>query len=248
MPTAYGYGRHSTGKQAASEDVQRAAVEGHFAVSLRPQGCNWGGWHYDAAVSGGKPFTDRPEGLRVWGAVQAGDFVVVAKLDRAFRSLVDGAKTVEALRARGVHLVALDLGLDTSTPMGEFALHIFLAAAQLQRRYAGERTSEVLRAKAASGVPIGRAASSSPYGWRRVGRALVEDNEERRRIEVVHRWRTEGLSLSRISLRVREPEHRWLSAGGRSWYSTSVSAALEARERGYPRVFMRSSRAAAPSV
>ena len=242
MPTCYGYGRHSTAKQGATEQVQRAAVEAYFRGTLKPKGVTLGGWYYDAAISGGKPFSDRPEGLRLWMMLQPGDYVVVSRLDRAFRSLVDGARTVEALKARGVHLVALDLGLDSSTPMGEFALHVFLAAAQMQRRCIGERTREVLLAKSAKGIPIGRAASSSPYGWRRVGRALVEDPEDRRRVEVLHGWRQDGLSLSRISLRVREPDHRWLTAGGRAWYPSSISAALEARERGFPKVFMRSSR------
>ena len=245
MPTCYGYGRHSTAKQGATEEVQRAAVESHFRGSLKPQGAVWGEWFYDTAVSGSKAFTERPEGLRLWVTLRPGDYVVVSRLDRAFRSLVDGAKTVEALKARQVHLVALDLGLDSSTPMGEFALHVFLAAAQLQRRCISERTREVMLAKAAQGVSLGRAASSSPYGWRRVGKGasarFIPEEEERRRIEVLHDWRSQGLSLARICIRTSEAQYRWLNEG-RRWYPTSVSAALEARSLGYPCKFMRSNR------
>jgi DNA invertase Pin-like site-specific DNA recombinase len=245
---AYFYGRHSTLKQGVTEEVQRAACEAYFKNTLADKKCGHGGWFYDAATSGGKKFTDRPEGLRVWVMLQPGDFLVVSKLDRAFRSVIDGATTVELLRARGAHFVALDLGLDSSTPMGEFALHVFLAAAQLQRRCAGERTREALLMKSAKGVPIGRAATSTPYGWRRVGRGsssyLVPFEEERQRIEELHRWRTQGLSLERICIRTSNAEHRWLNEG-RRWYPTSVSAALEARDRGFPRAFIRSRRTGA---
>jgi DNA invertase Pin-like site-specific DNA recombinase len=191
-------------------------------------------------------FSDRPEGLRLWLRLQPGDYLIVSKLDRAFRSLIDGARTLEALNQKGVHFVALDLGIDTSTPMGEFALHVFLAAAQLQRRYISERTRDVMLLKAEQGLPIGRAACSSPYGWRRVGRGtrsyLVIDEEDRRRVEELQRWREEGLSLERICARTSEAKHRWINEG-RRWYPTSVSAALEARAKGFPRAFVRSRRA-----
>jgi DNA invertase Pin-like site-specific DNA recombinase len=241
----YGYGRHSTAKQSATEDVQRAAVESYFTQSLRQKGATWAGFHYDAATSGGMNFSDRPEGLRVWVLLQPGDYVVVSKLDRAFRSLIDGARTMELLKQKRVHFVALDVGIDTGSPMGEFALNVFLAAAQLQRRYAAERTSEVLRHKSAMGVPIGGAATSSPYGWRRVGRGkksyLVIDEGERQRIEHLARLRETGLSLERVCVATSLAEHRWVNEG-RRWYPTSVSAALRARAKGYPKVFMRSSR------
>jgi DNA invertase Pin-like site-specific DNA recombinase len=246
MPIAYGYGRHSTAKQSATEEVQRQAVEAHYKHVLKSKGCEWGGWKYDAATSGGKNFSERTEGLRLWVMLQPGDFLVVSKLDRAFRSLIDGAKTMEALKQRRVNFVALDLGIDTSTPMGEFALHVFLAAAQLQRRYISERTREVMLLKAEQGLPIGRAACSSPYGWRRVGRGtrsyLVIDEEDRRRVEQLQRFRDEGHSLERICVLTSMAEHRWVNDGGRRWYPMSVSAALEAKAKGYPKAFMRSSR------
>jgi DNA invertase Pin-like site-specific DNA recombinase len=242
----YGYGRHSTAKQSATEGVQRAAVEAFFTQSLAPKGATWAAWHYDAATSGGMNFSDRPEGLRVWVLLQPGDYVVVSKLDRAFRSLIDGARTMELLKQKRVNFVALDVGIDTGSPMGEFALNVFLAAAQLQRRYAAERTSEVLLHKSAMGVPIGRAATSTPYGWRRVGRGeksyLVVDEGERRRIEQLATLRDSGLSLERVCVATSMAENRWINEGRRRWYPTSVSAALTARARGYPKAFMRSSR------
>jgi DNA invertase Pin-like site-specific DNA recombinase len=244
MPACHGYGRHLT---SATEREQREAVEKYYVATLKPKGYKWGGWYYDAA--GSQPLTERPEGLRLWLALEQGDHVVAAQLDSAFRSLVDCATTIETMQARSVHLVALDLGLDSSTPEGEAVLRGFVAGARLQHRYAAERTRESLREKASRGVPIGRAAASSPYGWRRVGRGersyLVRDDDERRRIEVLRGWRSEGLSLAGIARRALERQHRWLS-GDRSWYPSSIAAALVAVDRGYPKRFVRS-KATGPS-
>lgn len=246
MNRSFGYGRHSTAKQSATEAVQREAVEQHWRTTLAPKGVEYAGWRYDAATSGGTQFSERPEGLNIWVLAQPGDYIVVSKLDRAFRSLIDGARTLEALAAKGVHFVALDLGIDTSTPLGEFAVHVLLAAAQMQRRYASERTREVMLFKAEQGQPIGRAASSRPYGWRWSGRGrnsrLVPDPEDRRRVDVLHDWRVEGLSLHRIAARAMRADWQWLAEGGRCWYPASVAAALRARAKGYPPVFMRSRR------
>ncbi len=145
MKTCLGYGRHSTDEQGATEREQRETVEKYYVATLAPLGFAWGGWHWDAAVSGGQPLTERPEGLRLWGAIQPGDHVVVAQMDCAFRSLVDCATTIETMQARSIHLVALDIGLDSSTPEGEAVLRGFVAGARLQHRYAAERTRESLR-------------------------------------------------------------------------------------------------------
>jgi DNA invertase Pin-like site-specific DNA recombinase len=246
MGKVFGYGRHSTHKQGATEEVQQKAVTQYFSTNLQPES-EWGGWHYDAATSGSKPFTERPEGLKLWMHLQRGDYLIVSKLDRAFRSLIDGANTLQMLKAKGVNFVALDLGIDSSTTMGEFALNVFLAAAQMQRRYASERTKEVLALKAGRGQPIGRAAASSPYGWRRVGRGasshLTPDEAERGYIETMQNWRDAGLSLEQICFRTSEARHLWSGITERRWYPSSVSAALMARAKGFPKAFMRSRRA-----
>jgi hypothetical protein len=70
---------------------------------------------------------------------------------------------------------------------------------------------------------------------------LIRDPEDIRRVDALHALKESGLSLTRVSLKVREPDHRWLTAGGRAWYPTSISAALEARERGFPPYFIRHS-------
>ena len=236
------YGRHSTAKQSATEDVQRAACEAYFKHTLKPKGGVLAGWHYDAAVSGGTSFGDRPEGIKVWVSAKKGDYIVVSKLDRAFRSLIDGANCVEALKHRGVHFVALDLGLDTSTPMGEFALHIFLAAAQMHRRYISERTSEVIRHKLAQGKHHAGQRSSAPIGWRQSGTGWIEDPVEREQVEKLCEMHEQGMSVARIEQAISKPGlkdqfvRRYATSG--RWTQRYIRLAFEARSLDYPKCFL----------
>lgn len=239
---AFGYGRASTGKQELTEEIQKRVVEEYYRKNLEPQGIVWGGWLYDAATSGDKAFTEREQGMHLWVMAQRGDYIVASKSDRVFRNTIDGLTTMEAFLAKGVRCCMMDMPFDTRDANAELLFSIQLSVNRWERRKIGERTSAAMKELSRRGVPVGRAASSSPYGWRRIGRSanLVEDDEDRRRVEHIQTLRDKGLSLERIALTLRLPENRWTSDGRRRWYPASIAAALEARELGYPRVFMRS--------
>src|SRR5262245_49211302 len=104
----FGYVRVSTDEQAEngqSLDVQRRQLQG-WAMQ---RGVELDDVRVEAGVSGGVPFSQRPEGGRLWAELQAGDSLVAAKLDRAFRSAEDCLTTVRQLQERGVSLFLLDL-------------------------------------------------------------------------------------------------------------------------------------------
>jgi DNA invertase Pin-like site-specific DNA recombinase len=61
------------------------------------------------------------------------DVLVVAKLNRLSRSLLDGAKVIARAQRKGWGLVAFDLGLDTTSTSGEFVACTLLAVAQYER-------------------------------------------------------------------------------------------------------------------
>ena len=66
------------------------------------------------------------------------------------------AEIMRRAQAEGWNLVALDLGIDLSTPAGEFLASVMASAAQWERRIIGQRTREALAAKKAAGVVLGR--------------------------------------------------------------------------------------------
>jgi DNA invertase Pin-like site-specific DNA recombinase len=82
--------------------------------------------------------------------------LVAAKLDRVSRSVVDLGKLLEQARREGWSLVLLDLGLDTSTSVGELMAHVLVSVAQFERRRLAERTREALAVRKAQGHRLGR--------------------------------------------------------------------------------------------
>jgi DNA invertase Pin-like site-specific DNA recombinase len=150
-----GYVRVSTEEQADSRagiDAQRAAI---LAEAKRR------GWRLlevveDAGYSGKD--LRRPgvqEALSVLADGKA-DALVVAKLDRLSRSMLDFAALMNAAQKQGWALVALDLGVDTSTPSGEMMANVLATFAQFERRLISQRTKEALAQRRAAGVKLGR--------------------------------------------------------------------------------------------
>jgi site-specific DNA recombinase len=77
---------------------------------------------------------DRPELQRALETVESGqaDGVIVAKLDRFARSVAGAARTLERLEDAGGTLVAVDLGMDTSTPAGRLMRNVLMALAEFE--------------------------------------------------------------------------------------------------------------------
>lgn len=152
--TVVGYTRVSTAEQAdsgAGLAAQRTAI----AAEADRRGWNVL-WIEDAGLSAAT--LARPgiqEALRLLQARQASG-LVVAKLDRLSRSVVDFAATLDLARRQWWNLVALDLGVDLSTPAGEMMANVLASFSQYERRLISQRTREGLAAKKAAGVRLGR--------------------------------------------------------------------------------------------
>jgi DNA invertase Pin-like site-specific DNA recombinase len=141
-----GYVRVSRREQARSGlglAAQRDAIRGE---------CDRRGWlllRYEEDVRSGSSDRNR-EGLRRALAecrARTADGLVVAKLDRLSRSVVDAGKLIEEAQCRGWNLVALDMGIDLSTPNGRLVAHVLAAVGQWERERIGERIREALAAK-----------------------------------------------------------------------------------------------------
>jgi DNA invertase Pin-like site-specific DNA recombinase len=63
---------------------------------------------------------------------------------------------MDLAKRKGWSLVALDFGLDTTTPAGEMIANVILSTAQYERRLIGQRTRDALAAKREQGVRLGR--------------------------------------------------------------------------------------------
>lgn len=120
------------------------------------------GWNVVHAASdegmSGKSLDSRPGLVEALAMLDRGeaDALVVAKLDRLSRSIIDGAQIMDRARRNGWALVCLDLGVDTATASGEMFAGIVLTMSQYERRLIGDRTRVALAAKKAAGVRLGR--------------------------------------------------------------------------------------------
>ncbi len=119
--TIFGYVRVSTVDQDNGPEAQRMAIKGRVQVDS---------WHEDRAS--GKSL-DRPEIASILTKVKPGDTIVVAKLDRLSRSVVDAGTIMARAIKEGWNIIALDLGVDLSTPAGKMVASVVMAMAEFER-------------------------------------------------------------------------------------------------------------------
>ena len=108
--------------------------------------------------------TDRPDYQRMMKMIRSGLFshVLVWKLDRISRNLLDFAAMYEELKRLNVTFVSKNEQFDTSTAMGEAMLKIILVFAELERKMTSERVTATMLSRAASGKWNG---GRIPYGF-----------------------------------------------------------------------------------
>lgn len=157
-----GYLRVSTQEQAESGlglEAQRTAIQA--AATARGWAVTW---CTDEGVSGSVAPADRPgmrEALALLDSGEAGA-LVVAKLDRCSRDSHDFTGLLKKAGREEWAFVALDLGVDTSTPVGRLVAEMMVAVAQWERTVIAQRTKDALAAKKAAGARLGRPVATSP--------------------------------------------------------------------------------------
>jgi DNA invertase Pin-like site-specific DNA recombinase len=150
-----GYVRVSTSEQAES-GLGLQAQESAIRAYCRRQGLTL----LDVIHDDGASAKDlaRP-GLRIaLDRLAAGEAsgLVAAKLDRLSRSVVDFANLMAWCDQAGVALVALDMGIDTSTPSGRLVANVMAAVAEWERETIGQRTRDAATIRRAQGAKMGR--------------------------------------------------------------------------------------------
>ena len=221
-----GYVRVSTDEQAASglglaaqEASIRAAVEHTPGAELVDITADEG--------HSGKDM-DRPALMAAMSRLAAGDAdgLIVAKLDRASRSVGDFASLLEWLDAAGATFKALDLGIDTSTAAGRLVANVMVSVGQWERETIAQRTVDALAAKRAAGGPI-----SGPS---------VADQPEL--ADKIRAWKAMEWTMQAIADALNAEGVPTLR-GGVEWRPSSVQAAI-----GYRRPKQRHKAASFPAI
>lgn len=120
--------------------------------------------------------TVRPQLEACLKALRPGDTLIVWRLDRLGRSLVDLIRITQELQARGVAFASLTEKIDTQSPTGKLIFHVFGALAEFERNLIRERTLAGLKAARARGRTGGRPKKLSPKDLKTI-RALLRTRE-----------------------------------------------------------------------
>jgi DNA invertase Pin-like site-specific DNA recombinase len=190
------------GDNFISPAVQREQIEGWAKL----RGVTIAAWHEDLDQSGGK--LDRPGLNTLLGRIEGGDTegVIVAKLDRLSRlGVADALKLVERITDAGGSIAAVDLGLDPTTPFGEFGMTIMLAMARMERRRISDSWETAKTRAMDRGVRIG----PTLIGYLRAESTLIIDPVRGPIISEAYRVAArEGIDAATEYLRRALPERR----------------------------------------
>lgn len=157
-----GYGRCSTSEQAregVSIEVQQRRV---LAEAARRE---WNvTWLADEGISGTVAPEQRPRlraALALLDANEA-EALVVTKVDRVSRSTTDFSTLLHRAQRNDWQVVVVELGLDTTTPMGKAMANMAAVFAELERDFISQRTRDALAVRKSQGVRIGRPSNVPP--------------------------------------------------------------------------------------
>lgn len=159
-----GYTRISTGAQDAT-----LQVDGLVAAGVQERDI------FADVTSGRKEATARPGMGRLLEHATAGDTVVVWRVDRLGRSLVDVLSTVAMLGERGIGVRSVSDGIDPATSTGRLMLNLMATLAEYERELIVERVTAGIAAARESGTRFGRPPSDPAV----IGRKLAIVNEAR---------------------------------------------------------------------
>ncbi|CAL1125022.1 unnamed protein product [Cladocopium goreaui] len=219
------YTRKSTEEGLEQEfntlDAQREAGEAYIR-SQQHEGWDCIPDHYDdGGFTGGN--MDRPALRRLMADIEAGrvDCVVVYKVDRLSRSLLDFARMMEVFDQRKVSFVSVTQQFNTASSMGRLILNVLLSFAQFEREMISERTRDKIAAtrrkgKWSGGMPV--------LGYDVVESKLVVNQEEADRVQQIFEIYLESRSLLAT---VKELNQR-------GWLTKSWTTRKETRRGGKP--------------
>jgi len=148
MPRAFAYVRVSTTGQTTENQIHEIEAAG-FTIEPRRI--------VSETISGSAPACQRRGFIRLMDKLEAGDILIVTKLDRLGRNAMDVRATVDRLAALGVRVHCLALGgTDLTSAAGKMTMQVIAAVAEFERDLLVERTQAGLARAKAEGKSVGR--------------------------------------------------------------------------------------------
>lgn len=190
LARTFAYCRVSTADQTTENQVREIRAAG-FEVDERRVVAE--------TVSGSTPARERKGFSRLLDKLEAGDVLIVTKLDRLGRGAIDIRSVVDSLAAMEVRVHCLALGgVDLTSPAGRMTMQVIAAMAEFERDLIVERTQAGLHRAKANGKRLGRPAALNE----------VQQAEARRELEagaslgfLAKRYGVSRASIQRLRLK-----------------------------------------------
>ncbi len=206
-----------------SLDAQRLAGESYIASQAHE------GWeclptqYNDGGYSGGN--MERPALQKLFQDIRDNkiDCIVVYKIDRLTRSLLDFAKIIELLDECNCSFVAVTQSFNTSNSMGRLMLNVLLSFAQYERELTSERIRDKFTASSKLGIWMG---GVPPLGYDPKNRELHINNREAETVKLIYQTFLETESVTETT-RFRNKEgyqsKSWTSNTGKTYHGKSFN-------------------------
>lgn len=159
--TKVGYARVSSAGQSLDVQLDKLAKAGCAKVYREKRS--------------GRQAENRPELQAALEYVREGDVLVVSRLDRVARSVIDLAKIADLLKRKGVSLQVLDQGLDTSTAEGVLLFNLLGAFAEFEADIRAERQRDGIALARKKGVKFGRKKALTGTQEERIRKMRAEE-------------------------------------------------------------------------
>lgn len=170
----FAYLRVSTKDQTTEQQLGQIQDAGHQVEKDRV--------YVEQGVSGKVPALQREQFAKLNERMDAGDTLVVTKLDRLGRDMLDVIATIRDLTERGVAIVILGLGTLDRTPQAKLTLAMLAAISEYERDLISERTKAKLAQLKADGKKLGRPVKVTDDALREKAKALFAQNLSWRKV------------------------------------------------------------------
>lgn len=186
-----------------SLDAQREACEAYIKSQMHE------GWflldkqYNDGGYSGGT--MERPAFKELLKDIENDkiDIVVVYKVDRLTRSLMDFSKIIDVFDRHETSFVSITQQFNTTTSMGRLTLNILLSFAQFEREVTGERIRDKIAASKKKGMWMG---GKVPLGYSKEDKKLVIYNEDAQKVQMLFEKYLELKSVPKLMQYLKENE------------------------------------------
>ena len=164
--------------------AQREACEAYIASQKHEGWCLVKTHYDDGGFSGGN--MERPAVKQLLKDIETGrvNIVIVYKVDRLTRSLMDFSKIIELFDKHGVSFVSVTQQFNTTSSMGRLTLNVLLSFAQFEREVTGERIRDKIAASKKKGMWMG---GFVPLGYDIKDRKLLINTKEAQTVQYIYR-------------------------------------------------------------